>query len=78
MLKGKIKLSPGSLPEASNPSAWQEATVTPFVLLLEVSLSIDKYLPCAEVGCARLARPPRCKAALPRPGTCAGTVKERS
>lgn len=50
ILKGKIKLSPWSLPKASNYSAWQEATVKPFLpLLLEVSLSINNYPPFVEL-----------------------------
>lgn len=49
VLKGKIKLSSWSLPKASNHSAWQEAVVKPFsLLLLEVSLSINNYPPFAE------------------------------
>lgn len=49
ILKGKIKLSPWSLPKASNYSAWREATVKPFLpLLLEVSLSINNYPPFVE------------------------------
>lgn len=50
ILKGEIKLSPWSLPKASNYSAWQEAPVKPFLpLLLEVSLSINNDPPFVEL-----------------------------
>lgn len=41
--EGKDKVKLMEPPKASNHSAWQEATVKPFLLLLQGSLSIDNY-----------------------------------